>query len=135
MTTLLIARSLPAFAAAAALAACAPSATDEAGRIPVACDAALASGETVPGGWTGGASGAEADEAQAFALDELYRRFPTRALVERVTAESQVVAGMNYHFIVEMSGSAGSSPVYDIIVYRDLEGEMSVTKLELACTQ
>jgi len=61
--------------------------------------------------------------AYGLALNELYRRNPTRALDEKKSAEQQVVAGMNYRFRIEMSGRA----VYSITVYRDLQGAMSVS--------
>ena len=49
-----------------------------------------------------------------------------RALVEKVTAEQQVVAGLNYSFTIVMTGGS----TYRIVVYRDLQGAMSVTSYE-----
>ena len=65
-------------------------------------------------------------EAEKLALDEIYRREPQRSLVDTVTRESQVVAGMNYRFSVTMS----SRVTYRIIVYKPLDGAMSVTGFE-----
>ncbi|MFT3723480.1 MAG: hypothetical protein QM773_07815 [Hyphomonadaceae bacterium] len=64
--------------------------------------------------------------AQKLAVDEIYKRNPTRALVEKVTAETQVVAGLNYRFTIAMSGGA----TYRVVVFRDLLGAMSVTSYE-----
>lgn len=64
--------------------------------------------------------------AQKVAVDAIYTRNPTRALVEKVTAEQQVVAGLNYSFTIVMTGGS----TYRIVVYRDLQGAMSVTSYE-----
>lgn len=64
--------------------------------------------------------------AQALAVNEIYTRNPTRALVDKVSAETQVVAGLNYRFNIVMSGGAA----YRVIVFRSLQGEMSVTAFE-----
>lgn len=64
--------------------------------------------------------------AQALAVNEIYTRNPTRALVEKVSAETQVVAGLNYSFNITMTGGA----TYRVIVFRNLQGEMSVTDFE-----
>ena len=77
---------------------------------------------------TGGYSPASLDDemvkaAQAVAVDAIYTRDPTRALVEKVDAEMQVVAGLNYHFTITMTGGAR----YGVTVYRKLDGTMEVT--------
>jgi hypothetical protein len=64
--------------------------------------------------------------AQAVAVNEIYTQRPTRALVEEVGAEMQVVAGLNYRFTIGMSGGAA----YRVVVYRNLQGEMSVSSLD-----
>jgi hypothetical protein len=69
---------------------------------------------------------ADVKAARDFAVAELYRRFPQRAIVEGATAEQQVVAGMNYRFEITMSGGKK----YRAVVYRNLQGAMSVTTLE-----
>lgn len=61
--------------------------------------------------------------AEKVATDAIYTRDPTRALVEKVEVEQQVVAGMNYRFTITMSGGAK----YGVTVYRDLDGKMEVT--------
>ena len=38
----------------------------------------------------------------------------------------QVVAGLNYRFTLSMSGGAA----YRVVVYRNLQGEMSVSSLD-----
>jgi hypothetical protein len=77
---------------------------------------------------TGGYSPASLDDemtkaAQAVAVDAIYRRDPTRALVEKVEAKMQVVAGLNYQFVITMTGGAR----YGVTVYRKLDGSMEVT--------
>ena len=42
--------------------------------------------------------------AEALAVSEIYKRDPQRGLVETVTREQQVVAGMNYRFTIKMTG-------------------------------
>jgi hypothetical protein len=80
---------------------------------------------------TGGYGSADlADEsvkaAQSVAVEAIYTRNPTRALVEKATADVQVVAGLNYRFNITMTGGAA----YRVVVYRDLQGKMSVTAYE-----
>lgn len=64
--------------------------------------------------------------AQAVAVNEIYTRNPTRALVDKVSAETQVVAGLNYRFTIIMTGGAA----YRVIVFRNLQGGLSVTSFE-----
>lgn len=66
-------------------------------------------------------------EARARAIAEVYRRHPTRALVESATAEVQVVAGLNYRFIIAMSGDPETRPRYEVVIFRSLSGDYSVT--------
>lgn len=65
-------------------------------------------------------------DAERLAVDEIYRRDPQRSLVESVTREAQVVAGMNYRFTIRMSGTG----TYRVIVFKPLEGAMSITSFE-----
>jgi hypothetical protein len=62
--------------------------------------------------------------AQTVATDAIYTRDPTRALVEKVEVEQQVVAGMNYRFVITMTGGAK----FGVTVFRDLDGMMEVTE-------
>ena len=64
--------------------------------------------------------------AQTLAVNEIYTRNPTRALVDKVSAEQQVVAGLNYRFTIVMTGGAA----YRVIVFRSLQGQMSVSSFE-----
>ena len=64
--------------------------------------------------------------AEKLAVDEIYRREPQRSLVENVTREQQVVAGMNYRFTIKMSGQNA----YRVVIYKPLQGEMGVTLFE-----
>jgi hypothetical protein len=67
-----------------------------------------------------------ANAAEKLAIEEIYRRDPQRSLVESVTRELQVVAGLNYRFVVKMSGANS----YRVVVYRPLEGDMRVSEFE-----
>ena len=76
---------------------------------------------------------AKADQAEAstkaaqdFAVAEIYKRDPTRALVEKVEVKVQVVAGLNYAFDITMTGGAR----FKVVVYRDLQNVMKVTSYE-----
>ena len=66
--------------------------------------------------------------AETLAVAEIYRRDPQRGLVEQVTREQQVVAGMNYRFTIKMTGVNS----YRIVVFKPLpgQGEMTVTGYE-----
>lgn len=70
--------------------------------------------------------------AEKFAVDEIYKRQPQRNLAETVTREQQVVAGMNYRFVIRMSGqnfyTAPNS--YTIVVFKPLQGSMRITSFE-----
>lgn len=65
-------------------------------------------------------------EASDRAVSEIYKRDPTRALVESVAAELQVVAGLNYRFDIQMSGGAK----YRVVIYRNLQNELTVSEYE-----
>lgn len=71
----------------------------------------------------------ELAQAQKLAIEELYRRHPTRALVEKVTSEVQVVAGLNYKFQIEMSGAPEQRARYEVVVFRGLDRTMKVTSV------
>ena len=66
--------------------------------------------------------------AEKLAVDEIYKREPQRGLVESVTREQQVVAGMNYRFTIKMTGTNS----YRVVVFKPLpgQGEMTVTGFE-----
>ncbi len=100
----------------AALAACATSPAEQSAPAPV----------MVGGYGTADLNDESVKAAQALAVNEIYTRNPTRALVDKVSAEMQVVAGINYRFNIVMTGGAA----YRVIVFRSLQGEMSVTGFE-----
>jgi hypothetical protein len=94
-----------------------------------AADQADTSGSPVPGGYLPANAGdADVMAAEKMAVDEIYRREPQRSIVENVTREQQVVAGMNYRFTIKMSGMNS----YRIVVFEPLPGQgaMSVTGFE-----
>lgn len=116
--------------------ACAPSEPAkpaEPAAAPAEADVATpdANVETPPDVVVGGYAPADiADpavkEAHDLAVAEIYKRDPTRALVENVTAEVQVVAGLNYRFDIQMGGGAK----YRVVVYRNLQNELTVSEYE-----
>jgi hypothetical protein len=71
---------------------------------------------------------ADAKAALALATAELYQKFPQRALVEKTSAEVQVVAGLNYRFDIQMTGGKH----YTAVVYKPLQGAMTVSSVEEA---
>lgn len=71
-------------------------------------------------------SDANVKAAQALAEKEIYTRHPTRAQVEKVSAETQVVAGRNYRFTIAMTGGAS----YRVTVFQPLQGDMTVSAYE-----
>ncbi|MEO0981577.1 MAG: hypothetical protein AAFX03_02870 [Pseudomonadota bacterium] len=87
--------------------------------------------DLVAGGWA--PSNAE-DEihaaARELAIQTVYDRRPTRALVDTVTAEIQVVAGLNHRFRIEMTGAETARNIYSVTVYENLENELEVTGFE-----
>lgn len=72
------------------------------------------------------ASNPDVAAAERLAVAEIYRTEPQRSLVENVTREQQVVAGMNYRFTIKMTGQNS----YRVVVFKPLQGEMSVTNVE-----
>ncbi len=127
------------FAATAAfgLAACAAflDEQDKAGALPGDGSAgfetvAETEGEMVTGGYgTGDLEEDGAKTALSIATEAIYQRYPTRALVEAVTLETQVVAGLNYRYSIEMSGSQNARGIYEATVYRDLDDNFELTSL------
>ncbi len=80
---------------------------------------------------TGGYSPASLDDewvkaAQAVAVNEIYRVDKTSATVQSVSAQQQVVAGLNYRFDITLSDNSR----FGVTVYRDLQGRMQVTQFE-----
>lgn len=63
-------------------------------------------------------------EAEALAIDTIYKREPQRGLVEAKSAQTQVVAGLNYLFDIKMTGANR----YTIRIYRDLQGNLTVSE-------
>ena len=60
----------------------------------------------------------------------IYKQYPTRALVDRVALETQVVAGLNYRFRVEMTGAPEARAIYSAVVYRNLDDDYELTTLD-----
>lgn len=68
-------------------------------------------------------------KAKEMVIDAIYKKFPTRALVDKVDMDVQVVAGLNYRFKIEMSGPMKSRDIFVGVVYRDLEDKFELTDL------
>ncbi|MDP3493446.1 MAG: hypothetical protein Q8R82_10045 [Hyphomonadaceae bacterium] len=114
-------RVVVAVSAFIALAACATPPGTTADQAPPA------PAPMITGGYGSADLGAEDTKAaQAIAVNEIYTRHPTRALVDKVSAEVQVVAGLNYRFTIVMTGGAA----YRVVVFRSLQGQMSVSNFE-----
>jgi len=116
-----------------AVGACTPAAPPAEPAAPAAAETpvepvAPAPAAPIEAPMTGGYGGANLEDAtvkaaQALAVAEIYKREPTRALVEKVEAQQQVVAGMNYRFNITMTGGA----TYGVTVFNSLDGKMEVT--------
>ncbi len=77
----------------------------------------------------GGYSAASLDDewvktAQTLAVSEIYKAEKTSATVQSVSAEQQVVAGMNYRFDITLSDNSR----FGVTVFRDLQGAMQITE-------
>lgn len=98
-----------------------------------ACDGLSnrADGEDVIAGGYGDGNLNEEGAQTALRLVEtaIYDRYPSRALIDQVSLETQVVAGLNYRFRIEMSGAPESRAIYEAVVYRDLEDSYELTSL------
>lgn len=82
----------------------------------------------VVGGYVSGATEtAEVAKARAAALQALkIKQGENRDFKEAAAPDVQVVAGLNYRFHFAASDGAR----YDVVVYRDLSGAMSVTSID-----
>lgn len=86
--------------------------------------------EPVAGGYAPADMEAEgAETALRIATDAIHERYPTRAQVETVSLETQLVAGLNYRYRIEMSGSPQARAIYEAVIYRDLEDNYELTSL------
>ncbi len=68
-------------------------------------------------------------KAKEMVIDAIYKKFPTRALVDKVEMQVQVVAGLNYKFRIEMSGPQATRDVFSGAVYRNLKDRFELTSL------
>ncbi len=68
-------------------------------------------------------------KAKEMVIDAIYKKYPTRALVDKVETQIQVVAGLNYGFKIEMSGPKATRDIFEGVVYRDLEDNFELTSL------
>lgn len=128
-------RSILATALLLGLVGCSAVATDEesvaapSGGGESAADT-IPSGGIVAGGYGGADLGDEwTREAYALAVEAIYEAHPTRAEVETVTSEVQVVAGLNYRFRIEMSGPPETRAIYRAVVFRSLDGAYELSEL------
>ncbi|MEM9740878.1 MAG: hypothetical protein AAF829_13545, partial [Pseudomonadota bacterium] len=91
------------------------AASEDSGPTFVELDAA--DYEPLPGGY-GPGDPAEPGAKVAYQMVEqaIYDQYPTRALVDVVALETQVVAGLNYRFRVEMTGAPQARAIYEAAV-------------------
>ena len=97
-----------------------------------------AAAEDIDNGWTeivgGYGPGDVAEPGAKIAYDmveaAIYEQYPTRALVDQVTLETQVVAGLNYRFRIEMTGAPEARAIYSAVVYRNLDDAYELTSLD-----
>ena len=68
-------------------------------------------------------------KAKNLMIDAIYKKYPTRALVDKVDMEIQVVAGLNYRFRVEMTGAQSTRDIFTGTVYRDIRDNYELTSL------
>ncbi|MEM5516010.1 hypothetical protein WNY37_03545 [Henriciella sp. AS95] len=68
-----------------------------------------------------------AKAAEDLALNEVYTRHPSRALVDIATARRRSIQPSVYEVHVEMTGSPEARAIYDVIIGEDEDGEMIVT--------
>lgn len=64
--------------------------------------------------------------ARNMAVAELIKRKGANSAPNVIREEVQVVAGLNFRFLIR----AAQGPTYEVIVYRQLNGSMNVTKFE-----
>ena len=81
-------------------------------------------------GWSAADLTGGTERACDFAVQTVYERFPTRALVDTISAETQLVAGMNHRCRIEMGGSPTARAIYSVVVYEDLDGALEVTAFD-----
>lgn len=87
--------------------------------------------EPMPGGY-GPGDPSEPGAKIAYEIVEaaIYDAFPSRALVDTVALETQIVAGRNYRFRVEMTGAPEARGIYEAVVFRGLDDSYELTRLE-----
>jgi hypothetical protein len=76
----------------------------------------------MPGGWSEGPMDQSAKEAMDFALEQLHT---TGKLEWIISVKQQVVSGMNYEIAFELDNKTR----WNALVYRNLAGEFTLTKL------
>jgi glucose/arabinose dehydrogenase len=120
---------LRALLAALTLAAACPAAAAQQSAAPAAPPAAPLARPPMMGGYSP-ADGANPDVAKAkgLAVAAVMKDLSTPTAVKSISAEQQVVAGTNYKVHVTLS----TGDTYDVVVFRDLKGAMSVTSVKKA---
>ena len=70
------------------------------------------------------------DAAEQVAIDAVYTRHPTRALVDILEGKRRDGDPLMYDVHVEMTGSPEARAIYDVVVSDDGSGNLSVTAFE-----
>ena len=81
--------------------------------------------EIIPGGYT--KQDPQMKEMKEKAVQILKEKYPKWQLVKVIKAGTQVVAGTNYFFRLEITENQTKS-VWDLIVYENLKGKMNIIK-------
>jgi hypothetical protein len=88
--------------------------------------------EYIPGGYSPiDINEPEVKDAAQFAMSSLSKLYPNAGLVKIVSAASQVVAGVNFHLVLEVTIDARANK-YDVTVFRSLFGTYELTSHRLS---
>ncbi|MGB3625312.1 MAG: hypothetical protein WA989_05785 [Henriciella sp.] len=79
-----------------------------------------------PAGLTVAMPEAKQDAAKSAALDEIYERYPTRAMVDASATTARARAPGVYDVHVEMTGSPEARAIYDVVVTETPDGTLEI---------
>lgn len=96
------------------------------GLVLAACQGANCK-EPDPRALQAGAPALSVHAARSIALDEVYSRHPTRALVDFANVEQTATDPAIYMVHVEMTGSPEARAIYDVEVSETAPGDLAVT--------
>eukprot|EP00818_Percolomonas_sp_WS_P002757 CAMPEP_0117439180 /NCGR_PEP_ID=MMETSP0759-20121206/2434_1 /TAXON_ID=63605 /ORGANISM="Percolomonas cosmopolitus, Strain WS" /LENGTH=94 /DNA_ID=CAMNT_0005230891 /DNA_START=71 /DNA_END=355 /DNA_ORIENTATION=+ len=91
----------------------------------------------VVGGFTKqNTNSSDIQEVAQFALNQIKMRSNSinanqMEMANIVSAETQVVAGLNYRLVLAINTPNGKSQNYQVTVYKDLQGDMSLSNMSI----